>query len=130
VTDPAARQAFASQAAALTGTNTGPGGTGGASRSTTGTGRGMPPGAAPVSATHPGPATNTGSAAIGPPSAAMLEAAQRLLAQHLGPIAKVVVRKAGADAPQRDVFIGRLLAVVDDPAVRRRLQDDLNRLPP
>ena len=65
----------------------------------------------------------------GPVSTALMEAAQRLLARQIGPIASVVVRKAAAAAPQRDAFIARLAEAVDDAAARRLLVDELNRLP-
>ena len=59
----------------------------------------------------------------------MADAAQRLLARHVGPIAAVLVRKALAAAPHRDAFIQRLVMAVDDPSARLRLTDELNRLP-
>jgi serine/threonine-protein kinase len=69
------------------------------------------------------------SASLASPSPAMLEAAQRLLARQLGPIAGLLVKKALAAAPQREAFIQRLAAAVDDPATRARLVDELRRLP-
>jgi hypothetical protein len=48
----------------------------------------------------------------------------------VGPIAAVLVKKALAAAPQREAFIQRLVAAVDDPAARLRLTDELKRLPP
>jgi serine/threonine-protein kinase len=60
----------------------------------------------------------------------MVDAAQRLLARQLGPIAPLLVKKALAAAPQRDAFIQRLALAVDDPAARARLVDELRRLPP
>jgi eukaryotic-like serine/threonine-protein kinase len=58
----------------------------------------------------------------------LLERVQRLLAQHLGPIAKVVVRKASADAPSRAAFVDRLAEAVSDDAARERLRVDLERM--
>ncbi len=58
----------------------------------------------------------------------VLDRVQRLLAQHLGPIAKVLVRKASADAPGRAAFVDRLTASVPDAAARERLRAELERL--
>ena len=130
VTDANARLAFEQESAMLA-TGTGrPAATG------TGTGSRLP---SPTSThtgrhpTQPAPASTStsGSAAgLAPPSAALVEAAQRLLAHHIGPIAALVVKKALAAAPQREAFFQRLAQSVDDPAARTRLVDDLRRLPP
>lgn len=126
VTDPGARLAFEQESAArVTGTGR---------PSTTGTGR--PSTIGTGSARHPTlpAATNSSStataASLAPPSAAMLEAAQRLLARQLGPIAPLLVKKALAAAPQREAFIQRLAAAVDDAGARAALLDALRRLPP
>jgi serine/threonine-protein kinase len=58
----------------------------------------------------------------------VLERVQRLLAQQLGPIAKVLVRKASADAPTRAAFVDRLTASVPDAAAREGLRAELERL--
>ncbi|MBP7665953.1 MAG: serine/threonine protein kinase [Burkholderiaceae bacterium] len=137
VTDPNARLAFEQEAATLA-TGTGrPGATGTGSRapSPTNTGlRGAPPtNTGTASARHPtqpAPTNTGGSAGLAPPSAAVVDAAQRLLARQIGPIATLVVKKALAAAPQRDAFIQRLALAVDDPAARARLVDELRRLPP
>ncbi|MDP1535265.1 MAG: hypothetical protein Q8L92_16940, partial [Rubrivivax sp.] len=67
--------------------------------------------------------------AAAPLSDALVEQATRLLAQHIGPIAKVVTRKAAARAPQRDAFFTALAESVDQPAARARLLSELSRLP-
>lgn len=131
VTDISARLAFEQESATLA-TGTGrPGGTGA---------RGLPPTntnthlrAGTNTARHPtlpAPTNTGGSAGLAPPSAAMVDAAQRLLARLMGPIAPLLVKKALAAAPQRDAFIQRLALAVDDPAARARLVDELRRLPP
>jgi len=120
VTDPVARSAFVNQAAlVLAGT-----GTGSAARSAVRSA--VQP---PTAGSTTGPATARQSQASAAPSAVMVEAAQRLLAHHVGPIAAVLVKKALAAAPQREAFIQRLAAAVDDPAARLRLTDELKRLP-
>lgn len=64
-----------------------------------------------------------------PVSAALREGAQRLLAEQLGPIAAVMVRRVAAAEPLREGFLSRLLAAVDDPVQRARLAEALARLP-
>ncbi|MDT7837196.1 serine/threonine-protein kinase [Aquabacterium sp. OR-4] len=69
-------------------------------------------------------------AATSPPvSATLRDAAQRLLAQQLGPIAAVVVKRAAAAEPHRAGFLERLVQAVDDPTARSRLAEALARLP-
>lgn len=122
VTDPAARLAFQHDAAA---------------RSTaTGSASGRPPtrpgtqpGAQPGTGTAPAAAQTGTAAAQAAPSPAMVDAAQRLLARQVGPIAALLVKKALAAAPQREAFIQRLGGAVDDPAARTRLVDALRQLP-
>lgn len=70
--------------------------------------------------------TATGPAPVAP---ALADAAQRLLAREVGPIATVLVKKALAAAPQRDAFLQRLAAAVDDPSAKARLLDGFKRLP-
>jgi serine/threonine-protein kinase len=136
VTDPAARQAFQNETAAQ---RTGTGQRTGASGTRTGTagaavgGSGMAPtgrtAASPTVAPGSGAsgaATNTGLVPVSP---ALAEAAQRLLAREVGPIATLLVKKALAAAPLRDAFLQRLAQAVDDPGARARLLDALQRLP-
>jgi serine/threonine-protein kinase len=56
-------------------------------------------------------------------------AAERLLAQHLGPIARVVVKKAAEQTGQRDMFGARLAEAIADAAKRKNFQDEFNKLP-
>jgi serine/threonine-protein kinase len=120
VTDPAARQAFMQQA--------------GSQR--TGTlgslpGTGVQAGKTPTGVAAAAPPTSGSLAgAAGLVDAALLEAAQRLLAQRMGPIAKVVVKKAAAVAAGREAFIQQLLAQVDDATARQQLGDALRAMKP
>ncbi len=52
--------------------------------------------------------------------AAVLERAQRLLAPHVGPLARVLVRKAAAATRDADEFHRRLAEEIEQPADRRR----------
>jgi serine/threonine-protein kinase len=58
----------------------------------------------------------------------VMERAQRILAQHVGPIAKVVARKAASSAPHRAAFVDRLAEAVPEGPVRDRLRAELERL--
>jgi serine/threonine-protein kinase len=61
-------------------------------------------------------------------SDAVLEGAHRLLAQRVGPIARVMVKKAVAKAPQRDAFFALLLEAVDSPVAKDKLLTELKLL--
>jgi len=52
--------------------------------------------------------------------------AEKLLAQHVGPIARVLVKKA-ANSP-REVFAARLAEAISDPVQRQRFLAELDRL--
>lgn len=112
VTNPSARQAFL---AGTQGTRTaGTGGTGG-----TGTTR--------APATQPtATAPSLRQAAV---TDAVVAAATKLLAQHLGPIAGVVARRAAAKQLGRDAFYSALAEAVSDPAARQKLRAELDKLP-
>jgi len=124
VSDPGARQAFIQQSAVLTG-------------SWVGMAAGTASQAARPAATNTGFAatvrvptsTLATSAAARPLVPALVEAAQRLLAQQLGPIARVMVKKAAEQTNQREAFVQRLAEAVADPAARAKLLDALRRLP-
>ena len=62
-----------------------------------------------------------------PVSDALVEQAQRLLAGHVGPIAKVVARRAADRSREREVFFGLLAEAVPE-TVRGKLLADLSRL--
>lgn len=60
----------------------------------------------------------------------LLAKAQQLLAHELGPIARVVVKKAAANAPDRNTFFLRLSEAVTQPDARARVLAALERLSP
>ena len=118
VTDPRARDAFLGQASLATG---------GSARTAGGT-RGAAPGSG-ASGAPVGSGGSAGTAALGGPlNDAVLAQAQALLAQQVGPIAKVLVRRAAAGTDSRAVFFNRLAEAVDDAAARDRLLQALGRL--
>ena len=103
-----------------TGSGTGSG-TGGSSGSTGVSGRaGAPSTYAPTSGTFAG--------ATLPVNEALMDQAQRLLAAHLGPIARVVVKRSAGRTRQREAFFTLLLEAAPEP-VRARLLADLHKLP-
>jgi eukaryotic-like serine/threonine-protein kinase len=55
--------------------------------------------------------------------------ATKLLAQHVGPIASVVARRALARGNMRSSFFAALLEAVNDDAARTKLRADLDKLP-
>lgn len=59
---------------------------------------------------------------------AHLEQAQRLLARHIGPIARLLVKKAAAQARDRAGFHLRLAEAVDDTAARAALMAEFEKL--
>jgi len=105
VTNPAARNAFMSQSSAVRTTG---GSTGGSTSA--------PP--------------STGSLAVKVAIGDTLIAqSTKLLAQHAGPIAGVVAKRAAAKAASREAFFAALEETVSDPAARARLHAELNKLP-
>jgi serine/threonine-protein kinase len=119
VTDPRARDAFLGQASLVTGGHHHrTGGTAG-SPSSHGSSRGATAGSA---------GSAGGTMIGGPLNEAVMDKAQVLLAQHVGPIAKVLVKRAAAGTDSRAVFFNRLAESVNDPAARARLLKDLGRL--
>lgn len=115
VTDPRARDAFLGQASLVTG---------GAPR-TGGSTRGTPASTGGARSTA---GTAGGTSLGGPLDDAVVEKAQALLAQHVGPIAKVLVKRAAAGIDSRAVFFNRLAEAVTDPAGRDKLLAELARL--
>ncbi|MCE4557452.1 serine/threonine-protein kinase [Roseateles cellulosilyticus] len=117
VTDPRARDAFLGQASLVTG---------GSPRTAGGT-RGTP--SSPGSRGSLGSAGSAGATTIGGPlNDAVIDKAQALLAQYVGPIAKVLVKRAATGIDSRAVFFNRLAEAVNDPAAREKLLKDLGRL--
>lgn len=75
---------------------------------------------------HTAPPSTAGGGA--PVDAALAEAAQKLLAQHLGPIARVLVKKAAGGGLDRATFFARLAEALPEGEARRRLLEELVRL--
>jgi len=59
---------------------------------------------------------------------AVVTQAGKLLAQHIGPIASVLAKRAAARSPDREAFYGALTDAVPDAAARERLRAALARL--
>ena len=84
-----------------------------------------------ISAIKGGPASGTRSApaANGAPlPEALIDAAAKLLANHVGPIARVMAKKTAARTTDRDAYFGLLADAVTDPAARQKLLTELKRL--
>ncbi len=130
VSNPQARTAFMTQAGAATAIKTAPpggagsAGAGGAGSSGAGGASGHPTRTAP-----PPLAGGTASAAANAPlTDAVLDAAQKLLAQHLGPIARVVVKKTAERSAGRQAFYVLLADHVADGSARAKLLTELQKL--
>jgi eukaryotic-like serine/threonine-protein kinase len=116
VTNPEARTAFLERATTVT-----------AIKGRTGSGSGSGSGtslAAMGSGTRSAPASGGGSAL----SDELLDAATRLVAQHVGPIAKVLVKKTAARTSDRNAFFIQLADAVPDSTARQALLTALQRL--
>ena len=103
VGNPAARSAFLGQTTSIT-----------ALRST------------PVSGTRA--ATAAGAGPAQPLSAALVDAAQKVLAQHVGPIAKVMAKKAAGRTGDAQTFFVLLADNVPEGTARAKLLADLQKL--
>jgi eukaryotic-like serine/threonine-protein kinase len=123
ITNVQAREAFLGAASKGGGTG-GTGGTGGSGGSATGLGSGARAGP-PTTFGHGG-GTFAGAQAL--INDAVLEQSVKLLAVHLGPIARVVVKRSAERVRQREPFYA-LLAEAAPEAVRARLLADLRAIP-
>ena len=112
ITSSAARDAFLGQGSKAGG---GTGGTGGS----VGVRGGAPSTFAPASGTFAGATT--------PVNEALMDQAQRLLSAQLGPIARVVVKRAAERTRQREAFFALLAEAVPE-AMRAKLLAELNKL--
>jgi eukaryotic-like serine/threonine-protein kinase len=75
--------------------------------------------------TRSAPSSNPG----GPPlPESLLDAASKVMAQHVGPIAKVMVRKTAARTNDRGAFFMLLADAVSDSGARQRVLTELQRL--
>jgi serine/threonine-protein kinase len=127
VADPRARDAFLGQASLVTG---GLQRTAGGTQGAAGTGRSTGLGSKGGSVGSPGSAGSAGATTLGGPlTEGVIDKAQGLLAQHVGPIAKVLVKRAATGTESRAVFFNRLAESVNDAGARARLLSDLSRLP-
>ncbi|KQV53148.1 hypothetical protein ASC95_10305 [Pelomonas sp. Root1217] len=117
VTDPRARDAFLGQASLVTG---------GHHHRTAGGTAGSPSSGGSKGAT----AGSAGSGTFigGPLNEVVMDKAQVLLAKQVGPIAKVLIKRAAAGTDSRAVFFNRLAEAVNDPAARAKLLAELGRL--
>jgi len=84
--------------------------------------------AGPPGSKLPHPSASSPGAAAGAVDDALMERAAALLALHLGPIARVVVRRSAERTRQRDAFYALLVESAPEP-VRAKLLSDLHRLP-
>lgn len=117
VTDPRARDAFLGQASLVTG--------GHHHRTAGGVTAGSPSAGGSKGATA---GSGGGTMIGGPLNEAVMDKAQALLAQHVGPIAKVLIKRAATGTDSRAVFFNRLAEAVNDPAARAKLLAELGRL--
>ncbi len=80
-----------------------------------------------ASGTKSAVASHASSGAGAPLSPAMVEAAKKVVATHLGPIAGVMVKKAAEKSPDRAAFFAQLVDAVP-PAARDKVLAELTRL--
>ncbi len=84
---------------------------------------------APAAASSAGATAGGGAAAADRPvDESLLASATKLLAQHIGPIASVVVKRSAARAANRSALFGLLADAVPDAAPREQLRAALMRL--
>jgi eukaryotic-like serine/threonine-protein kinase len=122
ITSPTARDAFLAQTGGRTG---GTGGTGGGTGGRTGGSAGSTTRVGPTPTTFAPP---TGGTYGGQPvNEALMDQAAKVLSAHLGPIAKVVVKRAAERTRQREAFFNLLLDAAPEPA-RAKLMKDLQKL--
>jgi serine/threonine-protein kinase len=117
VTDPTARSAFLAEASSSR--------TGGRSGSTGGTTLGA--GGGFGSGTRSTMAA--GGTSVGLIGDALIAASAKLLAQHLGPIASVVAKRAAAKAPNRAAYFNQLETAITDAETRKKVRAELDKLP-
>jgi serine/threonine-protein kinase len=117
ITNASAREAFLGRSRGGTG-STG-GSTGGSSGGTTRVGT-------RVTNTPPGGGTFAGAAK--PVNEALMDLANKVLSAHLGPIAKVVIKRAAERTRQREPFFAILVDAVPE-AAREKVMAELHKLP-
>jgi serine/threonine-protein kinase len=116
ITSSSARDAFLGQSARSLGGAAGAGGTGGS---------GVPRAGAPSTFA---PAGGTFAGATAPVNEALMDQSLKLLSVQLGPIARVVIKRAAERTRQREAFFTLLAEAVPE-AGRAKLLADLHKLP-
>jgi serine/threonine-protein kinase len=101
--------------------------TGGATAGTGGS-SGLPGRSGTVQAYHPPGVGGTFAGATRLVNEALLELSVKLLSGQLGPIARVVVKRAAERTRQRDAFFALLLEATPE-AARARMSEELHKLP-
>ncbi|MDP1648985.1 MAG: serine/threonine-protein kinase [Rubrivivax sp.] len=124
VTNPGAKAAFVQQTTRQAAQQSATGG--GTQRATAGSD--AVAGSSAGSRAGSGAASASGAAAAAPIDDAIVAQATKLLAQHIGPIASVLVKRSAARAPDRLAFFGALTDAVPDAAAREQLRAALARL--
>ena len=77
---------------------------------------------------HPPGVGGTFAGAVRPVNETLMEQSVKLLSGQLGPIARVVVKRAAERTRQRDAFFALLLEAAPE-ATRARLSEELHKLP-
>jgi eukaryotic-like serine/threonine-protein kinase len=62
-----------------------------------------------------------------PVTEALIAEARKRMAEHVGPIASVMVKKAAAASSHRDEFVDRLVAALPDPEAQRALREAMQK---
>lgn len=88
--------------------------------------------------THPSQGSGSGTVSafggltgtsLGIISDSLIASCAKILAQHLGPIAPVVAKRSAAKAPNRAAYFDQLEAAIADPAQRKVVRTQLEKLP-
>jgi serine/threonine-protein kinase len=116
ITSQSAREAFLSRGS-RTGGSAGAAGTGGHAARAGG-----------LHSYHPPGVGGTFAGASKPVNEALMEQSVKVLSAQLGPIARVVVKRAAERTRQREAFFAQLLEAAPE-AVRQKLSDELHKLP-
>lgn len=125
VTNPEARSAFISLGATRSVHIGTAGGSSGSSGGTRSTGGGLFGGTFGTAVAGAAPTVAADAVRL---SDAAIEQAQKILAAHVGPIAKVVVKKAADRTRYREPFIAMLVESVSDPKAKQKLLAELSKL--
>ena len=121
ITSQPAREAFLGRGART-------GGLTGGAASGTGGSSGLPGRSGATQSYQPPGVGGTFAGAVRPVNEALMEQSVKLLSSQLGPIARVVVKRAAERTRQRDAFFALLLEAAPE-AARARLSEELHKLP-